>query len=180
MKPVNTYIISDLHFGHKNIGNFRGFDSMEEHEELICDQWQSTVKRDTDKVWVLGDAAFTVAGLIKLHGLRGRKFLTRGNHDMLSTAMFAAAFEEIYGIFKYKKSGHIGAWLSHAPIHPYELRGCINIHGHVHYKDIMTDHWAPGEDYARIKDPRYVNVCPEAIGYAPVLLRELLLRREKV
>lgn len=168
VKPVNTYIIGDMHFGHKNIGNFRGLESMEENEERLCDGWQDTVKRETDKVWVLGDAAFTIEGLIKIHGLRGRKFLTRGNHDMLSTKLLAVAFEEIYGIFKYKKSKHLGAWLSHAPIHPHELRGCINIHGHVHYKSIRE---------GDLLDPRYVNVCPERIGYAPVLLRELLQKR---
>ena len=179
MKPVNTYVISDLHFGHESIARFRNLSSMEENEERICDGWNDVVKRETDKVWVLGDAAFSIEGLIKIKNLPGRKFLCRGNHDGLPTAMYVACFEEVYGITKYKKSGYHGAWLSHAPIHPNELRGCTNIHGHVHFKDIESDHWAPGEDSARVRDPRYKNVCPERIGYAPVLLRDLLMKKEK-
>ncbi len=179
MKPVNTYVISDLHFGHEGIERFRHLSSPEENEERICDGWADVVKRPTDKVWVLGDVAFTIEALIKLQRLPGRKFLCRGNHDLLPTKLLAVAFEEIYGLYKYKKPKHFGAWLSHAPIHPVELRGCINIHGHVHYKDIETDHWAPGEDHARIKDPRYVNVCAERVNYRPVLLRDLLWRKEK-
>lgn len=34
---------------------------------------------------------------------------------------------KVYSLVKYK-----GFWLSHAPIHPEELRGCKNIHGHCH------------------------------------------------
>ena len=56
----NVYVISDLHFGHKNIHKFRlGFCSEEEHAEYIISRWNDVVtKRDT--VWVLGDACFSI------------------------------------------------------------------------------------------------------------------------
>jgi calcineurin-like phosphoesterase family protein len=174
MKQVNTYVISDLHLGHENIERFR---NITDNDERICDGWADVVKRNTDKVWVLGDAAFTVDALIRLDKLPGRKFLCRGNHDLLPTKLLAVAFEEIYGIYKYKRSKHFGAWLSHAPIHPVELRGCNNIHGHVHYKDIETDDWAYGQDSQRVIDTRYVNVCVERVDYKPVLLRDLLVKK---
>lgn len=174
MKPVQSYVISDLHFGHRKIAQFRNqFDSMEQHEEHISDLWQDTVKKEHDKVWVLGDAAFTKEGLSKIALLRGRKFLVRGNHDTLSTYEYSLVFEEIYGLFMYKRHKLIRAWLSHAPIHPAELRGGINIHGHVH-NDTIVETGAPGRH-----DSRYVNASPENLGYAPTLLHPLIPRREK-
>lgn len=175
MKPTMTYVMGDMHFGHKNIAKFRTqFESMEHHEEVISDNWQDTVRSYRDKVYVLGDAAFTQDGLQKIAKLRGRKFLVRGNHDTLSTYEYSLVFEEIYGILKYKRPKHIRAWLTHAPIHPAELRGAINIHGHVHSQTIMTAHWA-----ATSPDERYVNACPENLGYAPTLLHPLIPKREK-
>lgn len=173
MKPVKTYIISDLHFGHKRIAEFRQiFDSMEHHEQYICDTWQSTVQRDTDKVWILGDAAFNRDGLAKLGTLRGRKFLVRGNHDLCLIREYLDVFEEVYGIFKYRHKKYEAAWLSHAPIHPDELRGHINLHGHVHDATICV----PGTFGP---DPNYINCCPENLGYAPVELKTLLEEKSK-
>lgn len=143
-----VYMIGDLHFGHKNIANYRkGFASEEHHREHLSAQWSSIVKK-RDVVWVLGDAAFTSEGLASIRLLPGRKILVRGNHDLLSTAEYLSVFEEVYGIIRYKK-----VWLSHAPIHPDELRGRRNIHGHVHN--------------ATIQDARYVNVSAENINYTP-------------
>ena len=53
-------------------------------------------------------------------------------------------------------------WLSHAPIHPEELRDRINIHGHVHYKNI--------------DDARYFNVSCENIGFKPISLENIRLK----
>ena len=156
---MDTWIIGDLHFGHKNITRFRTqFATMEEHEEFIMDNW--SVKNGGDKIFFMGDAAFTWEGLRKISKLRGQKILIRGNHDTLSTNMYLAVFKEVYGLFKYK-----AYWMSHAPIHPAELRGLMNIHGHVHSETIP--------------DPRYINVCPEVIGYAPVRFQELIENHKK-
>lgn len=163
MKPVTTYIMGDLHFGHKNIAKFRPqFSSQAEHEQYIMDSWCSVVK-DRDKIWLLGDAAFDYEGLTKLGSLPGTKYLVRGNHDMCSIHEYLEVFEEVYGIFKYKKRHRHSVWLSHAPIHSNELRGKLNIHGHVHD--------------ATIPDDRYINVCPEAIGYTPIRLNDLLVKK---
>jgi calcineurin-like phosphoesterase family protein len=60
----------------------------------------------------------------------------------------------VAGIIKYK-----GFWLSHAPIHPEELRGKPNIHGHVHTNTL--------------NDSRYFNASLENIGYKPVSIEEV-------
>ncbi len=150
--------ISDLHLGHKNIlrfsGPLRGGTTSEEHDEWIVEQWNSVVN-NRDLVWVLGDVAFPGEGNLDiLARLKGRKKLVRGNHDTLPTAEYLKYFEDIYGI--YKKYGY---WITHAPVHPLELRGKKNIHGHVHQHSI--------------NDNRYINVCVEENYGIPISLQEI-------
>jgi calcineurin-like phosphoesterase family protein len=148
----NVWFCSDLHFGHRNIHNLRkGLESEQDNVDRISDWWFRLVK-DRDLVWVLGDAAFTEEAIDRIALLPGKKNLVRGNHDHLPTASYLRAFSEIYGIIaKY------GYWLSHAPIHPDELRGKVNVHGHVHYATITTD-----EGYT---DWRYFNACVENANF---------------
>jgi len=81
-----TFIISDLHLGHKNILQFEpcrkdamekdGFDN---HEEWIIYNWNSVVK-ETDSVLVLGDFAFK--GVQEyINRLNGNIIFILGNHD---------------------------------------------------------------------------------------------------
>ena len=139
---TQVFFIGDLHFGHKNIQNFRKeIVSEEDNRNKICLDWNERVgKRDT--VYVLGDACFTMDTIDEFASLKGEKYLIRGNHDLLNTSVYLKYFKEVYGLLKYKEF-----WLSHAPIHPDELRGRLNIHGHVHYSSIP--------------DERYVNTSVE-------------------
>jgi calcineurin-like phosphoesterase family protein len=147
---MSCYFIGDPHLGHKNIHTFRKFLKNEEHNtKLITEQWKKTI-RNRDQVFVMGDAAFTEEALISLGNLPGRKILVKGNHDdMVSTALQSQVFEEIHGIIKYKRM-----WLSHAPIHPAELRGKPNVHGHVHEATIKR---------FGLIDKRYFNTCIDVI-----------------
>jgi calcineurin-like phosphoesterase family protein len=136
---------SDLHLGHKNIGGFRHFcDSSEENTAVISEHWFSEVgSRDT--IYILGDAAFNEQGLEDLKALPGNKILILGNHDTMKGHEYLSAVREVHGIVYRRWKMGPKVWLSHAPIHPDELRGRYNIHGHVHYNSI--------------KDERYINVC---------------------
>lgn len=151
-----VYFISDLHLGHKNIlnfsGNLRDGDCPIEHDHIIIAKWNSTVRK-RDLVYVLGDVCM-YKDLSILDELGGRKILIRGNHDVQTTSEYLKYFEEVHGITRYKEF-----WLSHCPIHPAELRGKKNIHGHVHGSSIKN---AYGE-----YDERYINVCCEAIDSFP-------------
>lgn len=151
------FFISDLHFGHKKIHVFEGHNrgnaqSLEEAEEWLIAQWNSVVTK-RDNVYVLGDAAFNKEGLKKIKRLKGNKVLLMGNHDLSIHSCL-----EVFGstISFCKKFGY---WLSHPPIHPDELRGRRNIHGHVHSKSLPDD--------------RYINVCVEALGGRPISLDEI-------
>jgi len=144
-----VFFASDLHFGHKRIHKFRTqFSGELEHREYVIDKWNSVIGKN-DKVFVLGDAAFTMESMAAIKRLAGNKVLIRGNHDKLNTSVYLWAFQEVYGLIRYKD-----CWLSHAPIHPQELRGLFNIHGHVHNETIP--------------DKRYFNACLENIDYTPV------------
>ena len=154
---ANIWFCSDLHFGHKKIGTFRSFmglHSEEENREKICSDWKKVVTKE-DIVYVLGDAAFTMESVETFSNLPGLKYLIRGNHDGLNTSVYLKHFKEVYGIVKYKDY-----WLSHAPLHPDELRGRVNLHGHVHNSTIRLP-FNPVTDICQLTDRRYLNCCPE-------------------
>lgn len=157
--------ISDLHFGHRRItqfaGEYRGnTTNVDEHDEWIIEQWNSTVGK-RDPVYVLGDIAFNKEGLAKSLQLRGQKFLLLGNHDLFDSKVYEQYDWKVIGFKKYR-----GYWLSHAPIHPEELRGHLNIHGHVHMNTIQDD--------------RYVNVCVEAVNGNPLSIHDIESHQERL
>lgn len=154
-----VFYTADWYLGHKGIHEkFRTqFESEAHHNNVIIDNYCNTIlKRDT--VYFLGDICFDKYSLDVIRKLPGLKRLVLGNHEnqygKFRTAELFDVFDKVYGLHTRK---HV--WLSHAPIHPDELRGKPNLHGHVHDKTI--------------KDPRYVNVCLENTKYYPVDFQEL-------
>ena len=160
-----VYFISDLHLGHKRIldfaGNLRSFaSSPEEHDEVLVDRIASTVTK-RDVLFILGDVAMDLEALDKLSRVRSLQMnLVRGNHDIFSEEVYLKYFDKILGFAKYK-----GFWLSHAPIHPHELRGKINLHGHVHGNSV-TDMFGG-------YDKRYINCCVENCNGYPISLESI-------
>ncbi|QDH46535.1 putative calcineurin-like phosphoesterase [Aeromonas phage LAh_6] len=156
-------VSSDLHLGHRNVTKWRSqFSSVEEHDEYIIDRHIKTLgKRD---IWVcLGDVCFDRNKLHRLNSIScEKKVLILGNHctEHLSVLDFLEVFDEIHSL---KKGSHNGVkyWLSHAPIHEEELRGKINIHGHMHERVL--------------KGGRYINACLEHTEYEPVWIQDLLI-----
>jgi calcineurin-like phosphoesterase family protein len=166
---ARVMMISDTHFGHKAIAKYRKeFGSMEEHDTFLLDSiLSSTTKRDV--LWILGDVCFDT-NVFNSHFLKIVKHVNRvkiiaGNHDFErsgtpSVQDYLNAGVEVYGMVKYKY-----AWLTHSPMHEVELRGKINIHGHVHYNTV--------------NDSRYVNVCCEAVNYKPINYQQILEMRKE-
>lgn len=154
--------ISDLHLGHKAICKFAGpyrnnCSTVEEHDAWIVQQWNSVVNK-SDLVWVLGDVCFDKNSLPLLKQMKGNKHLILGNHDEFSISEYLICFNKVHGFIKYKEF-----WISHAPIHANELRGKLNIHGHVHMNSIQ--------------DSRYINVSVENLKGCPISIEEI---REKI
>ena len=150
---MKKWIISDLHLGHNKILEFEPdrlgvtLDSVEEHDQQLEYRWNSRVN-PKDTVYVLGDVAFKAESLKDFGRWNGNKILVRGNHDDKDETLYRDIFSKIFGVIKINR-----VWLSHAPIHPVELRGCPNIHGHVH-SNVVRDHYHQ-------PDPRYRAVCVE-------------------
>lgn len=161
----NIYHISDLHLGHKNIlkfaKEFRGFaTTVEEHDEILTDRIASKCNK-RDRLFIHGDVAMDLNKLNLLNKCKAAKIMIRGNHDNFPLEEYLKVFDNVEGFARRKQ-----AWLSHAPIHPQELRNKINIHGHVHQQSILT---------GLLKlDQRYVNVCVENCGGVPVNYQDIV------
>jgi len=164
------YIIGDCHLDHKGISKFRkrknGLTGMpytsEEQHELMYEAL-AQVKRD--HLFLMGDIAFSKEALARIKALPCRdKILLVGNHCRefgIKMEDLVEAYDKVYSLRSYK-----GFWLSHAPIHPQELRGKLNIHGHLHYHHILTE--------AAMLDSRYINVSAEYTGYKPILFEHVI------
>lgn len=158
---MRRWVMSDLHLGHKNIDKFRKrihpatgtVISSEEQHNLTFESIAALGKRDL--LFLLGDVVFTEDWLKPLSELSCRVVMIGGNHDLpLKQIIQHGAINEVWGLRKHKQ-----VWLSHSPIHPSELRGKKNVHGHSHYHLIQTQEGKP--------DTRYKNVCMEYTNFKP-------------
>jgi calcineurin-like phosphoesterase family protein len=134
---MNTYFISDLHFGHKNIIRFdnRPFSTVDEMDKALINNWNDTIKEE-DWVYILGDISWygvdTTA--IILSKLKGHKVLIKGNHDKFTHEQKLTKYFEY--ITDYKElyfNGQI-ITLCHYPIMYWknQWHGTIHLYGHVH------------------------------------------------
>lgn len=149
---ANVWFLGDLHAGHKNVHKFRKqFESEEHHFETMKENYHKKVTK-RDKVYFMGDTAFTLDRLKDVSTWTAdRKVLICGNHDTDHVPMkvLCEYFDEVYSLVRYKNF-----WLSHCPVHPEELRGKLNIHGHVHNQTL--------------KDWRYFNTSLENTDFYPI------------
>ncbi len=154
----NVFLISDTHFGHRKIlefeKEFRPFNSIEEHDEFIVNQWNKTVSK-RDVVYHLGDVLFGTNAFESFSRLNGTIKLILGNHDQYPTETYLQYVNKVHGSYKF--DGNI---LTHIPIHESQfMRFKRNIHGHLHSK--------------RLDDDRYVNCSCEQIGLTPIAYEDL-------
>lgn len=140
---MNHFIVSDLHFGHKNIFKFcpntrakynNDIDFMT--EEMIR-EWNEIAKSDEDVIYILGDVSFfpNYKTVQILKRLNGNKILVVGNHDKkaLKDLHFMDCFTEIYDYLEITFGKH-RIIMFHYPIAEWNgaHRGTIHFHGHLH------------------------------------------------
>ena len=158
---MNTWIISDTHFGHANIIEYcnRPFRNVEEMNEELIKRWNSVVGKD-DIVWHLGDFGMGNKEYITnlVHCLNGRIFLIQGNHDNHTVAWYYdCGFERVYDRPIIIDDYFI---LSHRPrAVGANLYGYL--YGHVHNDDLYKDYTS-----------NTCCVCVERQNYTPILLEE--------
>jgi len=152
-----VFFIADTHFGHRAICKYRPiFSTAQEHDDIIIQNWNKVVTKKKYQVWILGDMCiknknYDMDKLI--NRLNGTIQVITGNHCHLPYYANSRININPALVKKY------GFWLSHCPIHPDELRGKNNIHGHSH--DGLID------------DNRYYNVCVEHLNYVPIELEKI-------
>ena len=162
---MGVFFIGDTHLGHTNAIKWRtNFSTPEEHDETIFNNIMNVLGK-RNQLYVLGDfcihknAFHYVEEIVKnfqsVKLIIGNHDFERANaptiHDYINLGI------EVYGFVKYKEF-----WLSHCPIHPNELRGKVNIHGHVHDKTII--------------DSNYFNTSCENVGFKPISLENIRLQ----
>lgn len=150
------FIISDLHYSHRNMAIKRGFKSLEQHDQCIIDSWNNVVSKK-DVVWLLGDITMEKSNYEFLNQLKGFKKVVLGNHDKPQHVPKLLKYvNNVSGMVQLKS-----CILTHCPIHESELdRFKLNIHGHVHENSL--------------EDKRYFNVSAEVLNYKPIELNEIL------
>lgn len=174
MRAKKTWLVSDTHFGHKNIVTFlnkdgsklRPFDTIEEHDDALVTAWNERVLPH-DKVYHLGDVVINRKGLATVKNLHGDKVLLRGNHDIFKD-------QDYYDVgFRALRAYHVlnGIIMSHIPVHESQMeRFGTNVHGHTHGNRVMM---FSGSDAV---DVRYHCVCMEWINFAPIELDDVFER----
>ena len=177
---MSTYFIGCPHFGHEAMYRFtrangekvRPYASAAEGDAVMVENWNNTVSKG-DKVYVMGDVAFTPKDLKILESLNGSKILIKGNHDTFELSKYAKYFRDVRAYHKLDNE-----ILSHIPLHPVSLwrakrnTSWLNIHAHLHAEEVML---AEG-----VADLRYFSCCVERIGYTPISIDEIRNRVTKL
>lgn len=168
---MKTWLISDTHFGHKNIIEY--CNRPENHNELMIENWLDLVAEE-DEIIHLGDV-FMGKGSKEyaewvFELLPGQKKLILGNHDHASVSFYESLGFEVYPTYKvwvpHEENGLAGSVvMTHYPLCRDYSTWKMNIHGHIH-----NNGHAPGTPRKR----SYRNVSVEATGYAPVLLDDVI------
>ena len=161
----DTWIISDTHFFHENIGRY--CNRPENWQELIIKNWNDLISPD-ETVLHLGDFSFGKRSNFDLLAdkLQGNVILIRGNHDRLGRVRYESrgvtiVNEPIHAVFGEK----VKIIFSHWPVVPLD-DGVINLHGHIHN--------SPPPPEGSLLGPNHINMSVEVRDYRPWRLKDIL------
>ncbi len=179
-----TWITSDLHIGHDRefVYEYRGFASIEEHDEALVENWNSLVD-DEDVVYVLGDVMLRHSpedvdfgyGMSVLKRLKGKLIIIRGNHDSDARIEKYRTCENVLSAgdaamyLHYPETGGYHFYLSHYPTLVSHERlkhmrmALINLYGHTHQKEHFYQ-----------EHPYMYCVCLDAHDMKPVLMEDVI------
>ena len=146
--PERTFLTSDTHFWHNNILKYcaRPWDTVEEMNEAIINDWNSTVGVD-DHIYHLGDFSFrgttALNPLLEDGVLNGHIHLILGNHDInriLKNGVRIDRFDEIT-LEKILRCGGWDIYLNHFPFadfsNDFDHHVC-QLYGHTHEGPFST------------------------------------------
>ena len=170
------FLTSDLHFNHDRefVWKVRGFDSVQEMNEVIVEKWNTVVSKDDD-VYVLGDLCLGGGGpevlatnKTLIESLNGKLHIIRGNHDTDPRVRMYETCANVVDVVKWADMLHYRGYhfyLSHFPtltsnLEKESLKQCTcNLFGHTHQKF---------EKYIPTEEGGYYLFNPGALGgYKP-------------
>ena len=158
---MDTWFISDTHFGHRNIIGYcrPEFPFVEDMDEALIKNWNERVKPG-DRVYHLGDFAISPKHAAAIRPrLNGTIRLIVGNHDDIPKLVNYGLFQRVQLWRAFKEHGFTA---THIPLAASQLRhGTFNVHGHVHANNSELE-------------PHHLNICVEQTNYAPLHLNEVL------
>jgi len=134
---MQKFYIADPHFGHEKVirMNQRPFDSIEEMDRTIINNWNRVVKK-LDEVYIIGDFMFRSRNQpdYYLSQLKGKKHLILGNHEKWTNQVDLSAYFESISHFKEITDLDRHLVLCHYPMAewPRYYRGSLHIFGHIH------------------------------------------------
>jgi calcineurin-like phosphoesterase family protein len=170
--PAKTWVISDTHFGHRNIVDFAN--RPPDHESLLLERWAANVG-ESDTLLHLGDLVYRgnaqFRALIAPHLTGGRKLLVKGNHDHQRPSFYKKCGFKFARPFSIKW-GHWNVSFSHYPWSEQEEGrpmgdNDFRLHGHIHTSGYTRASYVPF-----LKN--HINLSCEQTNYQPVNLALLL------
>lgn len=164
---ANIWIVSDTCFHDNNVlvSNNRPFDTKEQMDEAIIENWNSVVKPE-DTVYHLGDVIFGGSRIREsiLPRLNGYKILRMGDQDQgVTKHKWQEYFDEVYND-DILYDGKI--CFSHEPLDEVTLKKLVNngiIIGNVHAYTVCED----------LSSTEQYNVSLDMRKYTPVNLEEI-------
>lgn len=167
--PVSMprYLISDLHLGHENIIEHcdRPFDTVEEMNQVLIDNWNRTVTND-DVVFFLGDLGqFADDEQLRywLDKLNGRIVFIEGNHDSPDRYVSGVHTHQYYILTQ----GEHEFCCTHRPENAPRFWDGWIIHGHHHNNHPTKYPFVNPEEHR-------VNVSVELINYRPIRVEQVI------
>ncbi len=160
-----TWIISDTHFFHENIGRY--CNRPENWQELIIKNWNDLISPD-ETILHLGDFSFGKRSNLDIltEQLHGKIILIRGNHDRLGRVRYESRGVTIVNETIYVELDEkVKIIFSHWPVVPLD-DGVINIHGHIHN--------SPPPAEGSVLGPNHINMSVEVRDYRPWQLKDIV------
>lgn len=156
----NTWVWSDIHFGHKNIMQYAGrpFDTWQDMNAAMIAAAQRIVKPE-DTLIFGGDIGFMSVNAINeiLHLLPGYKIQIVGNHDIdrKGELMKLHMDERHLCMVRDIPDTKYQLLFTHYPLDRVPPN-CVNVHGHIHQN---------------LANAHNINICVEHTNYEPMNIK---------
>jgi len=161
----DTWIISDTHFFHENIGRY--CNRPESWQPLIIKNWNDLISPD-ETVLHLGDFSFGNRSNLDIltEQLNGKIILIRGNHDRLGRVRYESRGVTILNEPIYiELNEKVKIIFSHWPVVPLD-DGVSNIHGHIHN--------SPSSHERPVLGDLHLNSIGEVRDYRPWQVKDIV------